>query len=375
MKLTTQINKKHAILLWKILPWFVLCTFLILTTIIVHKIIQLQKEKESVNHPPPAAISVITQTIQPLRMVDHIDLPAVVAAWEDLTIKAEVVGKVIAVHVKEGDHVKSGQTLVKIDSRDYENQLQSIKAQHLLAEANYKRLDALIGKGAVSQSDYDKALATLNELNAAKKIAKLNLERCTIKAPFGGTINDLPAKIGLLLTHGDPVAQLLDISRIKVEVSIPEAEVAAVQKIDSAKVVFSALDNHEVQGKKIFLSKKPLTNSLVYTLRLKVENPDEKILPGMFARVDIVKSIHEKAFGVPLFSVITRNDEKFVYVIENNKARKRIVQTGFLDGWLVRIISGIEVNDQVVAMGHRNLEDGQPVNVIKTVSDPHGISL
>lgn len=370
--------KKHSRLIWKSFP-LILCVLVVLLIIllgvgIINKKSRIAKEKEAAQQSAQSVVSVVTQTIIPTTMIDHIDLPAVVQPWEDLTIKAEVVGKVVAVHVKEGDHVRKGQTIVILDSRDYKNQWQSIEAQHVLAEANFKRLQSLIDKGAVSQAAYDNAIAALNELKAAKKNAELNLERCTITVPFKGTVNDLPAQSGMLLAHGDPVAQLLDISRLKVEVSIPESEVDAVRKVDTSKIIFSSLGNHTLYGKKFYLAKKPLTTSLVYALRLEIDNPDEQILPGMFARVDIIKNTDTNAFGVPLFSVITRNGEKYVYVVEDSMAHKRLVKTGYLDGWKVRITSGLQENDQVVIVGHRNLDEGQQVKIIRTVTDPGEIS-
>jgi membrane fusion protein (multidrug efflux system) len=369
---------KNSRIIWKSLP-LILCVLVVLLIILLgvsisHKKTRLAKEKEAAQQSTQSVVSVVTQTIIPITMVDHIDLPAVVEPWEDLTIKTEVVGKVVSVHVKEGDHVRKGQTIVIIDSRDYQNQLQSIAAQHVLAEANFKRLQSLIDKGAVSQAAYDKAIAALNELQASKKNAELNLERCTITAPFKGTVNDLSAKQGMLLAHGDPVAQLLDISKLKVEVSIPESEMDAVRKVDTSKIIFSSLDNYTLYGKKIYLAKKPLTTSLVYALRLEIENPDEQILPGMFARVDIIKNSDTNAFGVPLFTVITRNDEKYVYVVEDTIAHKRIVKTGYLDGWKVQIKSGLQENDKVVIVGHRNLDEGQQVKIIRNVTDPGEIS-
>ena len=378
MKYFTKTSNDLKRILWRFLPVLLCVTvvilFIALAIAISRKSARLEKEKAMAEQAAMAVISVVTQTMKPLTMHDRIDLPAVVEAWEDLTVKAEVVGKVVAVHVREGEHVAKGQPLLLIDKRDYINQLTSIAAQRQLAEANFKRLQSLIEQGAVSLADFDKAQAALNELTAAQKSAELNLERCTIKTPIAGTVNDLPAKLGVLLAHGDPVAQILDIGRLKVEVAIPEAEVNAVRKIDSCKIIFTALNNYTVTGEKYFLARKPLTSSMVYTLRLALQNPDEKILPGMFARVDIIKETVQNAFGVPLFSVITRNDEQYVFVVENGIARKRYVKTGFLEGWKVRISSGLQENDQVVVVGHRNLEDGQKVKLIRSVSDPGEIS-
>jgi RND family efflux transporter MFP subunit len=274
------------------------------------------------------------------------------------------------VAVNEGDFVKKGDIIARIDIRDYENALASVSASYELADRNLDRIKELHSKDLVSKAELDRAQSEAARLEAAFKTAELNLQRTSIKAPFSGTINQLDAKKGLLLNVGELVAIILDISSVKVSVGIPESDVDAVRKLKNFNVTIDALGGKTVKGRKIFLSKSPDSRARLYELQLRVDNPGEKILPGMFARVSIVKEEVADGVSVPLYAVVNRDDENFVFVENEGTAHVRMVEMGIVEGWLIQITKGLEPGERVVVVGHRSLDEGQGVNVARTVSDP-----
>ncbi|MBU0731043.1 MAG: efflux RND transporter periplasmic adaptor subunit [Proteobacteria bacterium] len=360
--------------IWSLLPWLTLLVLILLILIFMASIGKKKQAIEDEQKKSMAAViipvNIVAQRLTQSVMSDSLDLPAITKPWEDLTVIAEVGGTIISMEVVEGDTVVKGQLLASIDNRDYENSLKSLEARQKLAATTYSRLEKLSGKSAVSQSQFDEAQATLAELNAAVATAKLNLERCFIRAPIAGVVNALPAKTGMFLSQNDPVAQILDINRLKVDVAIPESAVSSVRQIKESIIRFAALDGLEVTGTNIFLSSQPDSYAMVYTFRLAIDNYDHTILPGMFARVRIDKSVVNDALGIPLYAVISKEGEQFIYVIEDGVARKRPITTGFLEGWKVQIVKGLKSGELVAIVGHRSLEDGQAVNIVKTVDNP-----
>jgi RND family efflux transporter MFP subunit len=165
------------------------------------------------------------------------------------------------------------------------------------------------------------------------------------------------------------VAQILQFDEVKVTVGVPESDVAAILELDEADIIIEALGDLRVNGKKIFLSRQPSSLARLYDLELIVKNPEGRILPGMFARVELVKEVYSGALVIPLYAVISQNDENFVFVEKHEKAEKRHVELGILSGWQVQIRSGLEPGDQVIVVGHRQVDDGQSVEVIQSVSD------
>jgi membrane fusion protein (multidrug efflux system) len=303
---------------------------------------------------------------------DRLDLPAQVEAWVDLQVSAEVSGKVVSVPLSEGAHVRKGDVLAVIDTRDYENDLASIRAEYELAEMNLARTKNLFEEKLITKARLDSDAAHADNLRASLQNAELRLERCRIKAPISGIVNHLDAKDGLHLNVQDPVAIILDISRVKVSAGIPESDVDEVRRLDSFDIKISALDK-TVQGKRYFLSKSPESFAHLYKLEIEVDNAEGEILPGMFARVNIVKQEVRNGFTVPLYSVISRGGEQFIYVEKDGTAHARIVETGILDGWRIQITKGLSEKERVIVVGHRSVDEGQSVNVVRTVSDPEDL--
>jgi membrane fusion protein (multidrug efflux system) len=152
-------------------------------------------------------------------------------------------------------------------------------------------------------------------------------------------------------------------------VGVPESDVAAILDLEEADVIIEALGDRKVRGKKIFLSRQPRSLARLYNLELEIPNEDGHILPGMFAKVELVKEVFPSALAIPLYSVITRGNDRFVYVEKDGKVEKRSVELGVLVGWEVHITGGLKPGERVVVVGHRFLDDGQAVSVIKNVKD------
>ena len=140
-----------------------------------------------------------------------------------------------------------------------------------------------------------------------------------------------------------------------------------------AEVLIEALKRLRVKGRKIYLSRQPRTLARLYNMELKVSNPDGHILPGMFARVELVKAIFEGGLAIPLYAVITEGEERYVYVERGGRAQRRNIQLGILVGWEVQVTSGLKPQEHVIIVGHRFLDEGQHVKVIKNVSNSREI--
>jgi RND family efflux transporter MFP subunit len=363
--------------LWGIFPWLMVCLIVGLIVILGGRIIEeqgrLAEAKKAAMKKEVPAVRVITLTLKPKRLEDKINLPADIEPFEDLWVKAEVRGQVVSIPVKEGRLVKKGQLLVKLDDRDYRSRLARIEANYRLAGQDYKRMADLVKKNIAAESKLDEIEARLEDLTAQRNEAQLSLDRTRITAPIGGRLNEIKAKKGELLDVNQKVARILQFKKVKVTVGVPESDVAAVFDLNEAEVIIEALENRKVKGKKIFLSRQPRTMARLYDLELMVPNPDGRILPGMFGRVELIKKVFTNALTVPLYAVITRGDERFVYVEKDGQAEKRLIKLGVLVGWQVHVEAGLNPGERVIVVGHRFLDDGQAVKVIKNVSHPSEI--
>lgn len=370
-----QPSRKSKVLrrMWGVFPWaVVLCVIVFIFSLyqdIQRERSRLDKIKQEAIKKDTPSVRVITLTAIPRRLEDKIRLPGYVEPAEDLWVKAEVSGQVVQILTKEGAHIEQGQAIAQLDNRDYKSRLARIEANLKLAKVEYDRIYSLDKKKITAASRLDEIEARLNDVSAQRDEAELALSRTRILAPIGGQVNEILAKQGNFLSVGDPVAQIILVSDVTVTVGIPESDVASFFDLNEATIVIDALEKRRVKGEKVFLSRQPRNLARLFELELKIPNSDGHILPGMFARVELVRAVHEKALVIPLYAVINQGDEQFVYIENDGLAKKTLVDLGQLVDWQVHVTSGISANDKVIVVGHRLLNDGQPIEVIKTVSD------
>ena len=312
-------------------------------------------------------------TLEPILLEDKINLPGYVDPYEDLWVKAEVGGQIINIPAKEGQTIEKGQVLVELDDRDYRLRLTRIEAAYDLAKLEYDRMTKLGNKGITAASSMDEASTRYKDVAAQRDEARLALERTRIAAPISGRINSIAAKLGDFIQSGDVIAQILQVDDVKIKVGIPESDVASLFHLESSEVVIEALGKRRVKGEKVFLSQQPRNLARLFDLELMVPNPDGQILPGMFARVELVKNVFDNALVIPLYAVINQGEQRFVFVEVNGKAEKRQVEVGMLVDWQIHVVSGLEPGDRLVIVGHRLLEEGQVVDVVQNVSNPKEI--
>jgi RND family efflux transporter MFP subunit len=359
--------------LWRLVPLSFLILLALVIVLMGGKIKSvaeaLQEEKAAAMNQKQPNINVVSLTLKPSSIRDRISLPASVMPWVNLTVLTEVRGKVTTLSVREGQRVRKGDVLAHLDQRDYENNLRSTKASLAAAKANLKRLKELQRDHLSTRSQLDDAVAQVESLQAAMDTAALNLERCAITAPMDGIINQRHIDKGQYLNLADPVVEILQIDRVKIIVGIPESDVEAVRRLDRFEVTIDALNGRKFTAKKYFLSRTADSQARVYPLELALENRDHEILPDMFARVEIVKQEVADSLAIPLYAIISRNDQHLVYVVEDSLAQVREIDLGIQEGWRIQAKTGLKVGDEVIVVGQRSVNDGTAVKVVRTIGD------
>lgn len=329
---------------------------------------QIAEHKLEVDTQAPE-VNIVAFKLSPIEVRDRINLPGIVEPWLKYNIVAEVRGKVEKKLFEKGRPVKKGEVIAILDTQDYEIALRSAKASYDTALASRNRVEKLYKEQLASRSQLDDIVAQMEVYRAQMESAKLNLSRCTIISPISGMINNLYVEEGKYVNISDPVAEVMQIDKVKVKVGIPESDVNGIRNVDAFEVKFDALNGRIFPASKFFLSKASDAQARLYNLELSIDNPEREILPDMFARVEIVKRDIPNALALPLYSIITLNGEKTVYVVNDGVAHARTVQTGIQEGWMMQISDGLAPGDAVIVVGHRRVSDGQEVNVIRTIKN------
>lgn len=366
-------KKTWLMRIWGMLPFLF---FLALVVVIGRFAGQIQSEQKRLEAEKKATLkkeklqtNVVTLKLRPAMIRDRISLPGIVAPWKELKVLAEIRGKVVKKNVKEGNYLKKGDIIAKIDDRDYRNTYLSAQSSHGAALASLERIKALYKDQLSTRSQLDEAVARTRNLKFAMDNAALNLERCVVRAAMSGIVERLYFEAGQYVKSGDMLAKMIRIDRVKVKVGIPESDVDAVRKLDTFQVQIDALGGRIFKGKKDFLSHTAEPSARLYNLNLVIDNPKGEILPDMFARVEIVKREVKDGLSVPLYAVINRNNKRIVYIVNDGEVHARNVEIGLMEGWRVEITQGLKAGDQVIVVGQRDVNPGQGVKVVQATEN------
>ncbi len=374
-----SVRARIVYFLWNNLPRLILFTMIALIVILIGSIkkesalIAANKASALLQEKPP--INAVTLTLSPTTIRDRINLPGSIEPWTRLLLMSKLGGTITDVLVQAGDRVQKGDVLAHIESKDYEIALSRAEAAYKLAKSEYERDKSIYDKGVIPASALDTNKTNMQTARADYENAKLLYSRTTVTSPMDGVIRRMDAKIGLQLSVGDPIAEILEIDRLKGVIGIPESDVLAVKKLEMVEITIQALNNKKISAKIHFLSPSPETTARLYNLELEINNKEGNIFSGMFIRADIVKEVYENSLAVPFYSVISRNDEQFVYIEENGIARKKHVRLGIMEKWMVQITDGLHPGDKLLVEGHRDVEDNQPVKIVQTITSSEDLKL
>lgn len=303
------------------------------------------------------------------------ELPGVVDAAQKADLGFRVSGKMEKILVNEGILVEKGQLLAQLDAADYEIQLNSRRAEYGQVNADFRRGQALVEKGLISRSDFDKLKAQNSTAKANLETAKRNLEYTSLHAPFSGQIAKRYVENYEEVSPLQAVFALHDLSSMTIKLDIPENIMIRARE-DNPPDLYAIFE--EIPGRNFPLAFKEVstqpdesTNTYEVTLTMPLVD-GFNILPGMSVTVRAeIKSdaaLNQSAVFIPVHAVLEDSAGRYVYLVEEvGEARgvveRRIVETGRLSVRGVEILSGLQAGDEVVTAGMSKMRPGLEVRL------------
>lgn len=286
-------------------------------------------------------------------------------AEAEAMVVAKVSGVVKQIFVEEGDSVKAGQVLAKLDDEQYRLELNQAHSILEKLASEYERNESLFKNKIVSQESYEKSQSEYQTQEAAYDLAKLRLNYTEIKAPLGGIVSQRLIKMGNMVKVDQPTFQITDFDPLLAVLHIPEKEMSKLRVGFPAKLTADALLDSEFKGKISRIS--PIVDAGTGTFKVTVEVNDRTrtLKPGMFSRVQIVYDTHENAALVPKNAILTEDTEAWVFVVNSDSVTKKEVQIGYSNSTHVEVLSGLNVGDVVVTTGLGSLKDGSKIKVVE----------
>ena len=294
---------------------------------------------------------------------------APVEAFTDAAVIAKVGGEVRKIYVEEGDDVKAGQILARLDG-------DRLRLEQLQTEANlnklqrdYQRNVDLNDRGLISAGDFEKIRYEMEALAATNKLAKLQLSYTDIRAPIDGVISERFIKVGNTLEIGTPTFQVTSLEPLVSYLHVPEREFRHIVSGQNSLLTIDALGGATFPATVARVS--PVVDPATGTFKITIEVSDEtrRLKPGMFARIGIVHDVHINALQVPRSALLDEIGTTSIFVVEDDVAHRREVETGFSGDGQVEITAGLTDSDIFVAIGQGGLKEGSKVTVIN-VDEP-----
>lgn len=311
---------------------------------------------------PPAlpAASVRAQVIEAKKRIATEEVVGTVRAKLRSVIEAKVSGRIEQMLVVPGQSVKAGELLAVIDAREVQARFDQAVALRQQAEADLKRLTALLEQKILSPAEFDNAQARARVAIAGVTEAETMLSYTKVTAPFAGVITRKHADVGDLASPGKPLLDLEDSRVLRLEADVPEAVVGKLALGDKLPVRIAALGT---EGEGVISEIAPAADPGSRTFLVKLDLPAQPGLrAGQFGRVAMPVG-ETTALRVPVAAVIQRGQMEMVFVVRANQAQLRLVKTGKRIGDEVELVSGVEAGEQIAVGNVAGLMDGQPVSM------------
>jgi len=301
-----------------------------------------------------------------------------VRAYRGVDLSTEIGGLVVGVPVQSGADVKEGDLLVKLNDASDVAQLNSLKALAELAKVINERDRQQLAIQAISKNTYDTSKADAKSKQAQVEAQTALVAKKNIKAPFSGRVGIVTINPGQYINPGDKLMTLQTLDPIFIDFNLPQSDAANIQVGQSITVTTDAFKNASFIGKITAVSPKVDTNTRNLQIEAQIDNPDKKVLPGMFANVNIDVGGQLNLITVPQTAVTYNPYGSTVFISKDSgkkdkegkpifEAQQVFVTTGQTRGDQVSILKGLEEGMTVVTSGQLKLKNGSPLNINNTV--------
>lgn len=342
--------------------------FGVIIALITYKLFTNKKELNKKNQPAPViaiAIPVKTAVAKEQSLEVSIVKTGYIAPFREVKAIATANGTLQQVRFNLGDQVYKGQVLAVIDTRALALDLQNAMSAATKLEKDLEVYTELLKGKAATQDKVNEVRQ--NYLDAVNKVDQLRKEvaDADIKAPNEGIVSAKPLEQGVWITAGTEVVTIVDLSKAKVRVNLTESEVYQVTKGQSIKITADVYPGKIFHGTVTFIS--PQSDEVHnYLVEAEVDHTQQSLLrSGTFVQVDFSKMTDKQVLLIPREALTQSTKSAAVYVVENNIAHWRDIQTGQQSGSMIQVTNGLRAGEQLVVSGQINLKEGSPVSISK----------
>jgi membrane fusion protein (multidrug efflux system) len=329
--------------------------------------------------PPPEAVTTVVAREQPWQQT--VEAVGNVAPVQGVLLSADEPGIVAGIEFESGAHVKAGETLVTLDTRQERAQLAAAEAQHELSLTSFDRARQLFAQQLIARSEYDQVSAQLKQAVAIVNEMKATIARKTITAPFAGIAGIRQVNLGQYVRSGDPVVPLQSLDPVYVDFAVPQQQLHLLHAGDT---VWASFDSATTRSAGRITAVNPVVDDATRNVQIQAtfRNPDGQLRPGMYVTVTVGLGASHPVIALPASAISYAPYGNSIFVVENLKGpdgrtyrgiRQQFVRLGASRGDQVAVLDGVRPGQEVVSSGVFKLRAGEAVmvnNAVRPSNDP-----
>ncbi|MEQ1439283.1 efflux RND transporter periplasmic adaptor subunit [Fontimonas sp. SYSU GA230001] len=289
---------------------------------------------------------------------------ATLEAEDEATVNAKQGGVIEQILVEEGQRVRAGQVLARLETERLALEVARAKSALDKLEQDHRRNESVYQRNLVSREAYERTKFELEGARAAYDLARLALQESEIRAPFDGVVSLRHIKAGNQIQAGSPAFRITRMDRLQAQIHVPERDIHKLAAGQKATLRVDAWPAKTFAGEILRIN--PVVDASTGTVKVTVamtpEQPELK--PGMFGRVEILYDRRERAVLIPKDAVVTEDAQHSVFVVQDGRAHRRAVSIGYSDADHYEVLSGLVAGDTLVITGQSSLRDDSKVEIV-----------
>jgi membrane fusion protein (multidrug efflux system) len=285
-------------------------------------------------------------------------------AEQQADIVAKTSGIILEILVEEGDMVRADQVVARLDGERLKLETDRAAANLRKLENDFRRNEELFKKELISSEAFEKARFNLESERATYELAKLEYSYTEVRSPIDGVISERMVRVGNLINLHAALFRVDDFDPLLAVLHVPERELTTLSKGQEALLSADAIAGQSFVGYLARIS--PVVDARTGTFKVTVEvhEPDARLKPGMFGRVQIVHDVHADVITVPQDALVVEDRNAYVYVVEDNRAQRVDVEIGYTTDARIEVLNGLENGQIVVTSGKGSLSEDALVDMI-----------
>ena len=284
---------------------------------------------------------------------------------QQLNFSSENSGRVVNVLVDEGSRVRKGQTLAIIKTDVLSIDLETAEAAYQNALKDKQRYESAFQTGGVTQQQLDQAKLALENAQARVAQAKIRVSDANIKSSIDGIVNKRYIEPGAVVSPGTQLFELVDVSKLKLNITVNEVQVANLKQGDKVEVKASVFPEDTFTGKITFIAPKA-DASLNFPVEIEIaSNPGNKIKAGMYGTANFSLNNTSPSTIIPRSAFVGSVSTNQVFIAKDSTAKLRTVVAGRVLGDKVEILQGLNAGDTIITSGQINLTDGSKITPLR----------